>query len=90
MGGTEYLAQPNIEYKNWSTIKIILKTATSLSWFQPMFIWDYQHSDGEHIIETGNGNHTDFVIDLYIAIDVYILLSVTYVFIVLSNILPLC
>lgn len=39
-----------------------------LGWLEPTVIWDAQHCDGELITETGDGKHTCFVTELYIAI----------------------
>ena len=69
------MAQPNIEYKNYTTSKRILPRAMGLSWFQPMYSFpvtgDAQHCDSEHIMETSDGNPTGIVIELCIAIAVF-------------------
>lgn len=75
--GTVCVAQSNIQRKNWRKFQLeingkwILKTATGLSWLQPMHhlltAGDIQHLDSE-CTETRNWNHSSVVIQLYILI----------------------
>lgn len=77
------MAQPNIEYKNWTTNKVILKSAMALNAFNPhISSWRLETSsvnNSFHII----GNRTGGVIELSVR-NCCILLGVTYICIVFS------
>lgn len=74
------MPQPNIEYKNETTSKIILKSATGLSWLQHPYSFlktgDSQCRDSKHVI----GNHVGIVIELCTGITIFCYVLLTFVF----------
>jgi len=75
MGQGEYVAQPNVEYKNQATSKRISKTATVLRWLQSTYAFpltgEAQCCDGGDVIEIGTGNHIGTVTELCIATAIF-------------------
>lgn len=64
-----------LSIKSQITSKRISKTAMDLSCLKPTYTFpttgEAQHCDGEHIIETSNGNHTGIVTELCIAVAIF-------------------
>lgn len=57
------MSQPNTEYRNWKTNKIISTTATGLSKLQTT--GDTQYHDGEYDVELDNGDHIGVMIAVF-------------------------